>query len=97
MSGYTVTLTDSEYDALKARIARLEAALRGVLKDTCGDWNNVKWAKGSSIENAIAVLATSETKVYRSKEEMPDGGYVYGDTQAEADAKVTQANRQVKP
>jgi hypothetical protein len=30
MSGYTVTLTDSEYDALKARIARLEAALRKI-------------------------------------------------------------------
>ena len=37
------------------------------------------------------------TKVYRSKEEMPDGGYVYGDTQAEADAKVAQANRGGKP
>jgi hypothetical protein len=29
--GYTLTLTDSEYDALKARIAQLEAALRELL------------------------------------------------------------------
>jgi hypothetical protein len=32
MSGYTITLTDSEYDALKAKIARLEAALNEELR-----------------------------------------------------------------
>lgn len=38
MSGYTVTLTDSEYDALKARIRELEAAgndLRASLMGMC--------------------------------------------------------------
>ena len=36
--GYTVTLTDSEYDALKARIAQLEAALRSANGDFKAYW-----------------------------------------------------------
>jgi hypothetical protein len=43
MGGYTVILTDSEYDALKARIARLEAALA---------WT---WDHSKLLESAIPV------------------------------------------
>jgi hypothetical protein len=45
MSGYTVTLTDSEYDALKARIARLEAALEQAM-----EWN---WMQDGVPEEVI--------------------------------------------
>jgi len=39
MSGYTVTLTDAEYGAMKARIAKLEAALCGLVRMHRGlDW-----------------------------------------------------------
>jgi hypothetical protein len=94
MSGYTVTLTDSEYDALKARIARLEAALR----KCAGELHNYHSIAGDEALEAAhdALCYCDGLPVYRSKEEMPDGGYVYGDTQAEADAKVAQANRGVK-
>ena len=36
-------------------------------------------------------LETPVKPLYRSKYEMPDGGYIYGETQAEADGKVTAA------
>jgi hypothetical protein len=41
-------------------------------------------------------IAHSET-AYRSAREMPDGGYVYADTQAKADAKVSAAETAAKP
>ena len=40
-----------------------------------------------------AYLSAPETPLYRSQAEMPDVGYVYASTQAEADAKVSQSEK----
>ena len=54
MSGYTITVTDREYDAMKERIRALEAALRTITSNGLTDLE--------MLDVANAALAQSETK-----------------------------------
>lgn len=78
-------LQDSEIVKRDARIHELEAALRDILEDKCAD----------TIDAARKCL-TAEMPSYRSAREMPDGGYVYAQSQEAADAKVTAAETGAK-
>lgn len=70
MSGYTITLTDAEYDAMKARIAYLEGALRVIADGTIcpelfpNDTDENVIAAKTAMVTAIAALEHSapETK-----------------------------------
>jgi hypothetical protein len=47
--------------------------------------------------SALGVECAPPETAYRSAREMPDGGYVYADTQEKADAKVSAAETSVAP